>query len=222
MIPYGDDPDAKGFHLFTNLLIAANVVVFGLEFFSANIEQFINTYALIPANVSLLNLSSIYPFFTYMFLHGDIMHILSNMIFLWVFGDNIEEQYGHIPFLIIYFVSGFAAALLQYIIDPNSAIPILGASGAVAGILGAYLVRFPTAKVKTLVPLFPLFFTVRIPAFIMIGLWFFTQVFNGLQLLGMQTGGGVAWWAHVGGFLAGFLLAYILPRKTSLPLVSNA
>jgi membrane associated rhomboid family serine protease len=140
--------------------------------------------------------------FTHMFLHGGVAHVLGNCWFLWIFGKNVEDRLGPLQFLIFYLLSGLAAAALQVIVDPGSSVPMLGASGAISGVLGAYLLLFPTAWIITLVPwIVPI---LPVPAFIFLVLWFVIQAFNGVgSLLESGSSGGVAWWAHAGGFLAG-------------------
>ncbi len=153
--------------------------------------------------------------FTAMFLHGGWLHLLGNMLYLWVFGDNIEAALGRWRFLLFYLLSGVGAALLQMAIFPRSTVPMIGASGAIAGVLGAYLVLFPWARVLTLVPIFFFLHLVEIPALILLGLWFIVQFFSGLVDLGGM--GGVAWFAHIGGFLAGALLVVPLKRRQVVP-----
>lgn len=223
MIPIGDDNRSYTFPILTITLIAANFFVFFKELTLLDPESLITTYALIPRLITFADYNTWLPFVSYMFLHGGFMHIISNMLFLWIFGDNVEDIYGKVRFIVIYFLSGFAAALVQYLFNPLSPVPILGASGAVASVLAAYLVRFPTARVRTIVPLFPLFIPLHVPAFLLIGIWFFTQVFNGLSIIGIDTlQGGVAWWAHIGGFLTGMSLAYILPHDRTKVILQEA
>ncbi len=145
--------------------------------------------------------------FTSMFMHGGWMHIIGNMLFLWVFGDNIEDKFGHFKYLLFYLASGVAAVLLHVAIGSSSEIPVVGASGAIAGVLGAYIVLFPFSRVRTII--FFIFITiVRIPAIILLGLWFLLQFFSGVgSLMPAEQGGGVAYWAHIGGFVVGLLVA---------------
>jgi membrane associated rhomboid family serine protease len=142
-----------------------------------------------------------------MFLHGGWMHLLGNMLFLWVFGGSVEEALGHFQYLFLYLVSGVGAAIVHTIFNWGSRIPTVGASGAISGVMGAFVVLFPRARVTTLIPALFLFFTVEIPAVLMMGYWFLIQVFSGVASLGISDQGGVAWWAHVGGFLLGAFLA---------------
>ena len=146
-----------------------------------------------------------------MFLHGGWMHIIGNMLYLWIFGDNIEEALGPLPFIFFYLSAGVIAALSQIAIDPTSRIPTIGASGAVAGVLGAYLVVFPKTRVRTLIFLIRIVRVVQLPAIVVLGFWFVLQLFSGIAAIGVtSTGGGVAWFAHVGGFVAGLLVGLFL------------
>ncbi|MBL8673121.1 MAG: rhomboid family intramembrane serine protease [Alphaproteobacteria bacterium] len=147
---------------------------------------------------------------TSMFLHGGVLHLAGNMLFLWVFGNNVEDAMGHLRFVAFYLLCGAAAALAQALVDPGSPIPMIGASGAIAGVLGAYLLLYPQARVLTLIP-FLLFYTVRLPAWVVLGLWFGAQIVN--SLTADLSKGGVAWLAHVGGFVAGVLLIGLFKRR---------
>jgi hypothetical protein len=142
-----------------------------------------------------------------MFLHGGILHILGNMWFLWIFGGNVEDRFGSLPYVAFYLVCGIGSGISQVLFSWGSSIPSIGASGAISGVLGAYIVFFPRSRILTLVPLFIIFFLWRIPAIIFIGLWFAMQFLSGVVSLGQANVGGVAWWAHVGGFLLGMLIA---------------
>ena len=197
-------------------LILLNVLVF---FYEVSLpphvgESFVYTFGLIPAHTEMLfsthgiPLSQAFlPMVTSMFLHGGWMHLLGNMLFLWVFGGAVEEALGHFQYLIFYFISGIGAAVVHTIFNWASNVPTVGASGAISGVMGAFIVLFPSARVTTLIPALFLFFTIRIPAFLMLGYWFFLQIFSGLASLGVGgQQGGVAWWGHVGGFLLGALL----------------
>jgi membrane associated rhomboid family serine protease len=156
---------------------------------------------------------------TSIFIHAGWLHILGNMLFLWVFGDNVEDRLGHLGFLVFYLLAGVAATLVQGWIDPNSVTPTVGASGAIAGVLGAYLVYFPKARVRTLVPFFPLFLPLDIPAILMIGFWFVQNLFAGLATLGTvgTPDSGVAFFAHVGGFVFGAAVALLFFRRGRQP-----
>lgn len=208
MIPISDSIKAGKFPFLNLIMIGINIYVFFLMLLSPNIDTFINTYALIPSSVSLTNPESFLPFITSMFLHAGLLHIGSNMIFLWVFGDNIEAHFGKLWYLLIFFVSGIVGGLIQYLINPTSHIPMLGASGAVSGILGAYFISHRHARIKSLIFIFFFITTVQIPAAIYIVYWFALQLLSGIVDLGnMGDTGGVAFWAHIGGFVAGLLLA---------------
>lgn len=153
--------------------------------------------------------------FTSMFIHGGWMHFLANMLFLWVFGDNVEDRFGHLRYLLFYLAAGVAAASLQVAINSTSELPTIGASGAIAGVLGAYLLLFPYSRVKTAVIFFFFISIVRIPAFLLLGFWFMLQFFSGIGSLGLEThGGGVAYWAHIGGFVTGVIVVIIYKLAT--------
>ena len=158
------------------------------------------------------------PLFTCMFLHAGILHILGNMWFLWIFGGNVEDCMKPLPYLLFYLACGIGSSLAQLAFSWGSAIPSLGASGAISGVLGAYIVLFPGSRILTLVPLFIIWFTARIPAVVFIGLWFLIQFLSGVGSLGAQgqaSAGGVAWWAHIGGFLLGVFLARGMPGRSA-------
>jgi membrane associated rhomboid family serine protease len=151
--------------------------------------------------------------FASMFLHGGWMHLFGNMWFLYLFGDNVEDAMGHFRFLLFYLLSGLAATFAHVAVNPLSPIPIVGASGAISGVVGAYFVMFPTARVLTLVPVFFFVDIVVLPALVFIGLWFLFQFWSGVLSLAVQHMGGVAWWAHIGGFIAGIVLAPIMRER---------
>ena len=198
--PYKDDNPRVLFPYVTYTLIAANIIIFiGLNIlsFQKTIYNPIIIFGFIPNSFNLLTI------FSSMFIHGGISHIFGNMLFLYIFGDNVESILGHTKFFIFYLICGFGAALTQYAVNPHSTIPMVGASGAIAGILGAYMIRFPKAKVHVLAVIIIFITTFVIPAQIVLGLWFLIQLSNGLSSLGIDTTGGVAWFAHIGGFIAG-------------------
>jgi membrane associated rhomboid family serine protease len=216
VIPLKDMTPRRSFPIVTLLLIAANVIVFvhQITLPHAASGAFIRTYALTPSHIQLALeghrytlLEAFLPLFTCMFLHGGFLHIIGNMLFLWVFGGNVEDRFGPFGYLLFYLVCGIASGLTQVVFSWGSHIPSLGASGAISGVLGAYIVFFPRARILTLVPLLIIFFTVRIPAAVFIGLWFVMNFLSGVSSLGALNTGGVAWWAHVGGFLLGALIA---------------
>ncbi|NPA31645.1 MAG: rhomboid family intramembrane serine protease [Chloroflexi bacterium] len=214
MIPIQDTVRSRTFPLVTWSLIALNVVVF---FYEASLppalqERFITTWGFVPARLfGGQVLWGLVTLFTSMFLHGGWFHLISNMWALYIFGDNVEDRMGPGRYLLFYILSGLAAALLQGALTPWSRVPMVGASGAISGVLGAYFLFYPQARVITWVPVFLFFgYYIDIPAVLYLGLWFFSQFYSGLFSLalpqGMQ-GGGVAWWAHIGGFLFGLLFA---------------
>lgn len=207
MFPLKDSQPTSKFPLITITIIVVNVIVFLLELMAPDIEVFIETYSLIPALVSFIDVSSLSGFITSQFLHAGFIHIISNMWFLRIFGDNVEEEMGSFKFLLFYLLAGLIGNFAQYIFSLNTTIPILGASGAVAGVLGAYLVFFPHHTIKTLVPFFGFMTVVNIPVSIMLFYWFLTQLFSGLGSIAIAQIGGVAWWAHIGGFAVGWIIA---------------
>lgn len=215
MIPLDDTARTNRFPIWVLMLVAANIYIFFLELTSPSTEEFIYQWALIPNLISFSNPVSLYPFITSQFLHGGILHILSNMWFLWIFGDNVEERSGFLLFPFLYLLSGAIGAFLQYIFMPDSTIPMLGASGAIAGVLGAYFAWFPGHQIKTLIPVFGLPAIINIPAAIMLFYWFATQIFaGGFSFATTDTNlGGVAYFAHIGGFVAGWILAKLISPK---------
>lgn len=226
MIPIGDSVRTRTFPYVNIAIIIASFLVFFYEVgFASNISKLFFDWAVVPAELTDYldnpgdhSLRVLFTPITAMFLHGGWFHIGGNMIFLWVFGDNVEDALGHVGYLVFYCLCGIAATAAQVWVDPNSPVPMVGASGAIAGVLGAYLVLYPRATIATLImPFF--FWTAYIPAFLLIGFWFFIQLFNGVASIGYAVGAseGVAWWAHVGGFAAGFLLVWLLrPRRPSV------
>jgi hypothetical protein len=152
-----------------------------------------------------------------MFLHGGWMHIIGNMWFLFIFGDNVEDKMGHQSYLVFYLLGGLAAAVIQLLSSVGSSVPTIGASGAISSVLGAYIVMFPRAKIVTLLPIFFFFDIIDISAFLFIGFWFLMQVVSGVQAIGIDTSGGIAWWAHIGGFAAGIMMVPIFSKKRFAP-----
>ncbi len=214
MFPLSDSIKTPGIPVINILLIAATIVVFIQQLSFFNHELFIREYALIPSLIDFSQIDTLYPFITAIFLHGGLLHIASNMWFLWVFGDNVETHVGFLLYPFLYFGSGIVGNLAQYLVMPNSSIPMLGASGAVAGVLGAYYVLFPHSRIKTLVPLFGFITFVEIPATVMLGYWFVLQVISGAVVLPFTgESGGVAFWAHVGGFVCGMVLANLFRKQ---------
>jgi len=207
MFPIKDENPTKSKPVLTVTLIIVNVVVFLAAYFSGQFNQIIDSYGLKPAE--MFAGQRLYTVFTSMFLHGGFLHIFGNMLFLWIFGDNIEDL-GRGKFLLVYFGSGIIACLAQGIWEPSSRVPMIGASGAISGVLGAYIVLYPRARVHTLVGYFGV---VKIPAVAFLGFWFVLQVLSAsYTLIGVST--GVAYLAHIGGFVAGMLM--ILPMRRSI------
>lgn len=219
MIPLKDSPVSRRFPYINIALILANVVVFyqQLGMTESQLQAAVVAHGLIPLRLfeSLARgelALALAPLFSYQFLHGGWLHIGSNMLYLWVFGDNIEDRLGHARYLIFYLLTGALAGLAQSLTGPASGVPVIGASGAVAGILGAYLISCPRARVLALVPVFFFLTVAEVPAVIFLGFWFILQIFSGVASIGMDL--PVAWWAHIGGFVAGLLLVNIFGKKT--------
>jgi membrane associated rhomboid family serine protease len=222
MIPLKDMTPRRSFPVVTLLLILANVAVFiyQLSLTSKALDAFIGTYGLEPYKIAwalqgrhFTLEQALVPLFTCMFLHGGWLHIIGNMWFLWIFGANVEDAMGTVPYLLFYLGCGILSSATQAAFSWGSHIPSLGASGAISGVLGAYIVLFPKSRILTLVPLFIIWFTAKLPAVIFIGLWFLMQFLSGVSSLGAATSGGVAWWAHIGGFVAGLALARNLSKR---------
>lgn len=213
MLPLRDMNPTRRLPVLTYLLIVINVLVFlwELSLSPPALEAALNTLSVVPANVSrqLFSLETILDVSRSMFFHAGWSHLLGNMLYLYLFGDNIEDRLGQVLYLVLYFASGFAAAFAQVAIDPTSPIVLVGASGAIAGVLGSYLVFFPGVRVRGIVPLFYIGMWSEWPAWLVIGLWFGLQLFSGVASLGVETAGGVAFFAHIGGFVLGMLLTWV-------------
>jgi membrane associated rhomboid family serine protease len=218
MIPIRDTIRSYNFPVINWSIIIANSLVFLYQLVlpPAALQSFIRAFGMVPSHINLANPASFATLFTNMFLHGGWFHIISNMWVLYIFGDNVEDRMGSGRYLVFYLLSGLAANLLQLFFSPGSNVPTIGASGAIAGVLGGYFLLFPRARVITLILLFIFPWFVEIPAVIFLGFWFVTQLFSGLSSLGTAAGmemGGIAWWAHVGGFVFGLLLVRIFSRR---------
>ncbi len=209
MFPIRDHNPSDALPVVTLALIAANLLAFAisLPFFESDraLAGFFQTWAMIPAEVSAGR--DLHGIVTSMFLHAGFAHLAGNMLFLWIFGDNLEEAMGRVGFLLFYLACGVAAAMAHLLADPQSAVPTVGASGAIAGVMGGYLLLFPRARVDVLLIFVVFFRVVALPAWAMLGVWFAIQLFSGATV--DVSGGGVAYWAHAGGFAAG--LALTLP-----------
>jgi membrane associated rhomboid family serine protease len=202
MIPLRDIIPSRTTPVVTISLIAVNVLVFLYELaLGRRVDAFTLYWGLVPAAFSWVTV------LTSMFLHGGIMHVAGNMLYLWIFGDNVEDRMGHGRFLVFYLLCGAAAALAQTITQPDSVIPMVGASGAIAGVMGAYFVLYPRSRIVTLVALFFFFQVIEVPAILFLGIWFIMQFVSGLgsilTVASGQAAGGIAFWAHVAGFVAG-------------------
>ena len=200
--PYKDDNPRVLFPFVTFGIITLNVLIFLSQFWISGNDpgigrSLVYMYGFVPAEFNPLTI------FTSMFMHGGFAHIIGNMWFLYIFGDNVESILGHVKYFMFYLVCGIGAALAQFFVEPASQVPMIGASGAVAGVLGAYMIRFPKARVHVLAVIIIFITTFVVPAQIVLGLWFLMQLSGGLGSLGVDTTGGVAWFAHIGGFLIG-------------------
>jgi len=215
MIPLYDTVRSRRFPVVNLALIALNILVFlyEVQLGGAGLESFIRTWALVPSRLAAHPQTAWVTIFTSMFLHGGWFHVLSNMWFLFIFGDNIEDRLGSTRYLIFYLLSGVAAALMQVYILQTSSEPMIGASGAIAGVLGAYLISFPRARIASVVPIFFIFTIIEIPVTIFLLFWFVTQLFSGWLSLQGASGSGIAWWAHIGGFVFGFVAVNLFPRR---------
>lgn len=236
MIPIKDTIRSRSFPLITWMLVIVNVLVFvliELPLGQVQLNQLIGIYGVTPDLCAApilkgLSLASIpglgvlfngcaIPLITSMFLHGGWVHIIGNMWVLIIFGDNVEDRMGSIRFLLFYLVCGVASGLTQAFVAPTSQVPAIGASGAIAGVLAAYMIFFPRARVVTFIPLLILPWFVNIPALVFIVIWFLLQFFSGVLALGVASAGGVAYWAHVGGFICGLLLVWLFAGRSRNP-----
>ena len=224
MFPIKDTIPHRYTPFVTYFLIIVNVVIFLYEksLPYSYLKGLFYTFGMVPARYSHpewahwigLHFDNYWPFFTSMFLHGSWMHLIGNMWSLWLFGDNVEDRFGHFGFLVFYIICGLIAALTHYFFNINATVPVIGASGAIAGVMGAYFLMFPRSRILTLILIifFPIF--LEIPAVIFIGLWFFSQLMSGsFAFVSGVNVAGIAWWAHVGGFVAGMILQKIFKKE---------
>lgn len=217
MIPLKDDNPTRTFPIINCLLIAVNVVVFFYEpaLASRAGRAFMMVYGTVPARIPSFLAGhtsaqlALYPLFTSMFLHGGLLHLLGNMLFLYVFGDNVEDAFGHFGYLAFYLFCGIGSGLVHVLFNLHSTVPAIGASGAISGVMGAYAVLYPRAKVLMLF----LIFLVPIPAVLVLGYWFVLQFLAGMDQLGGSAMGGVAFWAHIGGFLIGLVVGLVVKTE---------
>jgi len=223
MLPIRDDIPSSRFPAVTVAIIVVNVLVFLRELqLGPQLEDMLVSFAIIPARYTQPEVAQlftvpqqVFALFSSMFLHGGWLHLLGNMWTLWIFGDNVEDRLGRVRYLGLYLAGGFAAALLHSYTNAGSTVPTIGASGAIAGVMGAYFRFYPSARVETLVPPFVFGPYFVLPAVLFLGWWFLLQFFNGALSLGASGAGfsGVAWWAHVGGFLFGFTVCLFAKRQ---------
>ncbi|MEO0136601.1 MAG: rhomboid family intramembrane serine protease [candidate division WOR-3 bacterium] len=214
MIPLKDDIASYTKPVVSYTILGLNILVYGYEFLlGPEKDAFIFQFGTIPYELfNPQGISSYLTIFSSMFTHANFMHLAGNMLFLWVFADNVEDLMGHFKFLLFYLLCGIAAVFLHSITNPDSRIPMVGASGAISGVMGAYLVFFPQARILSLIPLGFFLRIAYLPSLFFIGIWFLYQFFLGFASLGVK-GGGVAYFAHVGGFIAGLLLALPFKKK---------
>ena len=221
MIPIRDYNPSSTFPLVTVSIITVNTAIFIYMFFVIpDPVPIVDAYGLIPARYTGMDavrefgfLRLAVAFYGSFFIHGGLLHLFGNMWFLWIFGDNIEDRLGHLRFVLFYLLAGTAGGILFILTNPNAEVPCIGASGAVAGVLGAYMVIFPGAQILTLIPIFILFYFVTLPAFIVLLIWFLIQLLNAHVTGGL--GSQVAWWAHVGGFVIGIVLILFMKKRKS-------
>jgi len=213
-IPFGDENIKGGYKpIVSYSLIAINLAVFIFQMVGVDInlyEEFINTYGAVPSEV--IEGNNPISILTHMYMHGGILHLLGNLLFLWIFADNIEATIGSLNFAFFYLLGGLFALSIHMLTDLGSTIPVVGASGAISAVMGAYMVMFPKSKIKVLI----LVFKKHLPAFIFLGLWFVTQLVSGLKTFAPSTpeeAAGVAWWAHIGGFVFGLVVGWFLKEK---------
>jgi membrane associated rhomboid family serine protease len=227
MIPIKDDNPTKTVPMTTIFLIGVNVIAFVFIWMKGPREMSVWIARLGTIPREIVTMKEIYPpgnlyhapfppaltLVTSMFLHGGWLHLLGNMLYLWIFGDNIEALMGHTRFLVFYLVCGLAATLTHVFILPADTAPMIGASGAVSGLLGAYLLKFPRARIYVLIFFFFFIRIIRVPALLVLGIWFIIQVLNGMGSLQVSQTGGVAWFAHIGGFIAGMILIFLFAKR---------
>jgi len=219
MIPLKDDNPTRTFPIINIALIVINVLVFfyGVTLPPHDYKAFVLANAMVPQRIPAYLAGrtgfelAFFPLFTSMFLHGGVMHLLGNMLFLYIFGDNIEDTFGHVAYLFFYLFCGIASGVAHIVFNLHSSVPALGASGAISGVMGAYAVLFPRARVYMLFSIF----LVPVPAILVLGYWFLLQFLSGIGEFGTSAMGGVAWWAHIGGFLMGMLVALMVKPSRS-------
>lgn len=215
MFPIKDTIRSRSFPIITWGLIIINILIYFYEssLSQAGLNQLIASYGLIPSKIILTNPLTWLPLLTHMFLHGSWWHVLSNMWTLFIFGDNVEDRMGSVRYVLFYLIGGIAAGMIQMLQSGDPNIPSIGASGAIAAVLGAYFLYFPKSKVVTFIPVLLFIWFVKIPAVIYLGIWFISQLYSGIT---SASASGIAWWAHIGGFVFGLLLALIFKGKEKI------
>ena len=221
MIPIRDRNPSGTFPFVTVSIIALNILVFLFELsMGQGLDSFLFQFGVVPIKVYYSTdipgsniINTYFPFLSFMFLHGGFVHLIGNMWYLWIFGDNVEDRLGRVKFIIFYLICGIGSAIVHVYFNSQSEVPCVGASGAIAGVLGAYMVTFPRARVLVLIPLFIVWQTIELPAIIVLGFWFLIQFFSGTASISSTHGGGVAWWAHIGGFVLGVILIKLFPKS---------
>jgi len=222
MIPIRDTIRSETYPIVNSSIIAVNVLVFFIELSQGQrLDGFIKIYGLIPARYSIPEISAVFTtgqqvlsFLTFMFLHGGFIHIIGNMWSLYIFGDNVEDRLGHFRYLVFYLLCGLASGISHLVLNWHSTLPTIGASGAIAGVMGAYFVLYPKAKVLTLVPIFFFFQFIELPAFVFLGIWFLFQFISAAGASAQS--GGIAWWAHIGGFVFGIIFLRLFEMLPAL------
>ena len=223
MIPLKDTIPSRTYPFVNIFIIILNILAFAYELsLGKRLDMFILSYGVIPIKFYYLLatqpfnfLNIFFPFLSSIFLHGGWIHIIGNMLYLWIFGDNVEDRMGHLRYFAFYIICGVLAGGVHLYTNPTSGVPTIGASGAIAGVMGAYFIMFPGSRIITFVPIFFFFQIIEIPAFFFIGFWFLVQFFSGSLFLSSagQNVGGVAWWAHVGGFVCGMVLVFFFRKR---------
>jgi membrane associated rhomboid family serine protease len=222
MIPLRDTNRSETYPIVNYCIIAVSAVAFMIELAQGHrLDEFIYLYGLVPARYTepqiaryFTTIQQVFPFLTFMFLHGGFLHLVGNMWFLYIFGDNVEDRLGHIRYLCFYLLCGLASGASQLVVNWHANIPTIGASGAIAGVMGAYLILYPRAKVLTLIPIFFLPYFIQIPAFFFLGIWLLFQLLNAAATAGKA--GGIAWWAHIGGFVFGIVFLKLFEMMPTL------
>jgi membrane associated rhomboid family serine protease len=218
LIPIRDTIPSKNVPVINNTLIAINIVIFGVQLLQGpGLDRFIFIYGLVPARYTIEELArqftfgqQLFAWISFMFLHGGFLHLLGNMWTLYIFGDNVEDRLGPMRYLAFYVACGIASGITHLVVNAHSTMPTIGASGAIAGVMGAYFLLHPTSRILTLIPIFFIPWFVEIPAFVFLGIWFMMQFFS--AALAGGTAGGIAWWAHIGGFVFGIIFLKLFAR----------